>query len=150
MIDLSDLAGTDLAIERPRLSAGEPHAAVSIAGLQFHGYGREDDLGGRVLPRRGDRLQLVREPENPVHAAAVGVWWRNNHRLGHLPWHVADLVAPDLDAGRSLRAYLWREGDGRARTAGVLLIGKPAEKLQEPEVTPEPVVPWGVDEEVPF
>lgn len=129
MIAVADLPESVLAIERRRLDAGEPVAAVRLAGLQFHAFGSDDGLGGTVSPRRGDRLQLVREPDNPTHAMAVGVWWRNEHRIGHLPWMVASPFAPDIDAGESVRAYLVDEGDGTPWSAVLLLIGKPVREI---------------------
>lgn len=130
-IDLADFEDTDLALEARRISAVEPTEAVSIAGLQFHDFGRPDGLDGTVQPQRGDRLQLVREPENPADENAVGVWWRNSYRIGHLPRAVAADVAAGMDAGESLRAYLTREGDGSPWSAKLLLIGSPVRLIHE-------------------
>jgi hypothetical protein len=78
--DLRGYEDTDVAVEVPALNTGAPWFGSEVAGLQFNAYGRCDDLTGeRIMPRLGDRLHLVRDPENPHDANAVGVWWRNAH-----------------------------------------------------------------------
>lgn len=129
MIDPASLPESVAAIEARRLAAGEPTAAVRLAGMQYHAYGRDDGLEGIVSPCRGDRLQLVREPENPADENAVGVWWRNEHRIGHLPRRIAADVAPGMDEGERLRAYLYEEGDGSPWSAEVFLIGTAVERI---------------------
>lgn len=127
--DLRALAETDLGVELARIEAGEPIAIVSIAGLQYHSYHRRDELG-IVRPYPGDRLSLVREPENPHDGNAVQVWWRNSHMIGHLPWAVAGRVAPGMDAGEPLRAYVLDGGNGCAWSVTALLAGPLVERVK--------------------
>ncbi|WP_202814891.1 HIRAN domain-containing protein [Aureimonas sp. N4] len=89
----------------------------------------EGILYGRVRPVVGDRLHLVREPENRHDANAVEVWWRNEYKLGHVPRYLARIVAPELDAGKALRAYVWNGGDGGAWSVDMLLVGPAVAKL---------------------
>lgn len=119
-----DYEGTDLAVELATIGS-ETWAATVIAGLQFYDCGRSDELApnGVVLPALGDRVSLVRAPENPADPNAVEVWWRNSFRLGHLPADVAAQVAGAMDEGKALRGYVVRPGSGSAWSMVALLVG---------------------------
>ncbi|SFE92088.1 HIRAN domain-containing protein [Methylobacterium sp. yr596] len=121
--------GVDAAVEAARIRAGEPWACTEIAGLQYYDYSTEGLDGEPVRPRAGDRLLLVRAPENPYDPRAVEVWWRNFIQLGHLPRGVARDVAPHLDAGLALRAYVADPGTGDAWSARALLVGPAVTEL---------------------
>ncbi|MFH6786603.1 HIRAN domain-containing protein [Methylobacterium sp. MA0201] len=121
--------GLDAAVEAPRIRAGEPWASTEIAGLQYYDYGSEGLDGEAVRPRAGDRLVLVRAPDNEYDPRAVEVWWRNDIRLGHLPRGVAREVAHHMDAGLALRAYVADPGDGSAWSARALLVGPAVAEL---------------------
>ncbi|MEE7478754.1 HIRAN domain-containing protein [Methylobacterium hispanicum] len=123
------LEGVDAAIEAGRIRAGEPWAGCEIAGLQFYDYDQIGLDGEPVRPRAGDRLVVVRAPDNEHDGNAVEVWWRNDVRIGHLPRGVAREVAPAMDAGLSLRAYVSDPGTGEAWTARALLGGPAAAEL---------------------
>lgn len=86
--DFSAFADTDLGLE---LSIeAEFWASTSVAGLQFYSYAMLDrDLDIDVMPRAGDRLTLMRRPDNQADYNAVEVWWKNHYMLGHLPRGVA-------------------------------------------------------------
>ncbi|MBE7198948.1 MAG: HIRAN domain-containing protein [Parafilimonas terrae] len=136
-VDLPNIAGldeTEVAAERSRLEAGEPWCTSELAGLQFYDYGTAGLDGGSVIPRDGDRLNLVRAPENQHDGNAVEVWWRNSIRLGHLPRRVAAIVAGPLDAGVQLRAYVAAGGTGEAWSAKALLVGEPVRELHEKRI----------------
>lgn len=136
-VDLPNLAGLDeaeVAAERGRLDAGEPRCVTEIAGLQFYDYGTPGLDGEAVIPRDGDRLVLVRAPENRHDGNAVEVWWRNSARLGHLPRKVAAVVAGPLDEGVPLRAYVAKGGTGEAWSAEALLVGEPVRELHETRI----------------
>ncbi|MEH3144083.1 MAG: HIRAN domain-containing protein [Methylobacterium frigidaeris] len=126
--DLTGLDGADVAVEAARLAAGEPWFSSEVAGLQYYAYGTVDELtGDQVIPQPGDRLHLVREPENPHYRHAIQVWWQNSHMLGHLPRSVAAEVAPLLDAKVAARAYVAEPGDGEAWSLRALVVGPAAE-----------------------
>lgn len=136
-IDLPNLAGldeTDVAAERGCLEAGEFWCIVELAGLQFYDYGTDGLDGQPVIPCDGDRLVLVRAPENRHDGNAVEVWWRNDVRLGHLPRRLAAIVAGPLDAGVQLRAYVAKGGTGEAWSAEALLVGEPVRELHETRI----------------
>lgn len=60
-------------LERPRLETGEPWCVTRLAGLQFYGYGEPGLDGAPLWPDAGERLNLVRRPDNPVDGNAVEV-----------------------------------------------------------------------------
>mgnify|MGYP001575854862 CR=1 FL=1 len=73
-----------------------------LAGFQFHeGKRLWEDL------RVGDRLDLIREPENPYDARAVRVEWQGN-KLGYVPRADNEAVARQLDRGARLEARITR------------------------------------------
>jgi hypothetical protein len=124
MPDLTALADTDVGVEVAGIAAGEPWMITELAGLQFYAYGRQDDIVGEVMPQSGDRLHIVRNPENRHDRNACEVWWRNSFKLGHLPRGLVYEVAPALDAGKSLRAYVYKPGNGEAWSLCALLVGE--------------------------
>ena len=98
-------------------------AITSIAGLQFYDYDDADELIGRIRPAHGDRVQLVRRPDNRYDHNAVEIWWRDaRFMLGHLPRREAAELAPLLDAGANVRGYIWTGGTGEAWTAEIVLV----------------------------
>lgn len=135
-LGLHALTGTPLGLELERLRAGERWCIVTVAGLQFYCYGRWDDVLDRlVIPERGDRLALMRRPENPQDQHAVEIWWRDGHQLGHVPRGLAAELAPQLDAGAACRAYVLDPGDGEAWSLRALLVGPAAGPLHRQEIT---------------
>lgn len=73
-----------------------------LAGFQFYG-------GGALWDRmhEGDRLTLIREPENPYDANAVRVEWRGT-QLGYLPRAENRSVAAAMDRGTVVAARIAR------------------------------------------
>ena len=71
-----------------------------LAGFRHHD-GREIWRDMKV----GDRLQLVREPDNPYDANAVRVDWRGVI-LGYVPRRDNAAVARQMDRGAALEARL--------------------------------------------
>ena len=104
----SPVEGSPLALERSVVAMGEPWKVIDVVGLRYYQHGREDGLGGVVRPFAGDRLSLIRRPENQYDGNAIEVWWRNGLHLGHVPRGCAEWLAPELDAGRAIRAYVLR------------------------------------------
>ncbi|SFT27207.1 HIRAN domain-containing protein [Methylobacterium sp. yr668] len=148
------VTGYDAAVEADRIRAGEPCCEAPVAGAQFYAYATEGLDGEPIRPRSGQRLNLVRDPENFFDENAVQVWLGNSTMLGHLPANVASWVAEPLDAGRPLRAYCSHPGDGTAWSLRVLLVGQAlASEEQPPE---EPVERLAIlrvaadDDEIPF
>ncbi|MGU3665622.1 HIRAN domain-containing protein [Methylobacterium sp. A49B] len=130
--DLDGLADTPVGIEHDGLARGEAWFTCEVAGLQFYDYHRHDeDLDVLVMPAAGDRLQLMRDPENPHDRNAIRVVWRNDRQLGHVPRTLACDVAPLLDAGAPARAYVVDAGDGEAWSCRALIVGAAAAPWHE-------------------
>ena len=65
--------------------------------------------------RAGDRLELVREMDNPYDPNAVRIEWRG-HKLGYLPRSDNSAVARQLDRGVALQASVARLVENRNRS----------------------------------
>ncbi|MGH8700148.1 MAG: HIRAN domain-containing protein [Burkholderiales bacterium] len=81
-----------------------------LAGLRHYG-------GGDVLRglQPGDRLELVREPQNPYDPNAVRVEWRGV-KLGYVPRRDNAAVARQMDRGAALEARLASLRENRNRS----------------------------------
>jgi HIRAN domain len=81
-----------------------------LAGLRHY------EAGGvwREL-RQGDRLELVREHDNPHDANAVRIEWRGR-KLGYLPRRDNTAVARQLDRGTALEARVAQLKENRNRS----------------------------------
>lgn len=86
---------------RPPLADGEL-VRDFVAGYQFHGgIALEPHMGV------GDRLELVREPDNPHDPLAVALRWRGEP-IGYVPRRVNAQIARLLDAGEPLLCQITR------------------------------------------
>jgi len=65
--------------------------------------------------KAGDRLELVREPDNPYDPNAVRIEWRGR-KLGYLPRRNNDAVARQLDRGAALEARVAQVKENRNRS----------------------------------
>ena len=86
-------------------------------------------LDGTILSQAGDHLHTVWAPQNPYDGNAIELWWRNRHRLGHLPRTVAQALASRIDEGLPLRVYAVEPADGGTWSLRVLLVGKAVRAL---------------------
>ncbi|OGA23463.1 MAG: hypothetical protein A3I02_13115 [Betaproteobacteria bacterium RIFCSPLOWO2_02_FULL_67_26] len=84
-----------------------------LAGFRHHD-GREIWRDMKV----GDRLQLVREPDNPYDANAVRVDWRGVI-LGYVPRRDNAAVARQMDRGAALEARVAGLRENRNRSVRV-------------------------------
>ncbi|GJD87193.1 hypothetical protein BHAOGJBA_0693 [Methylobacterium hispanicum] len=125
------IENSDAAEEADRLRNGEPWHMSSVAGLQVYDYGTEGLDEQPVRPREGDRLHLIRAPENPYDENAIEVWWKNSIRLGRVPRDLAAQLAWRLDEGQVLRAYVANGGDGSAWSARALFVGEAVRHIYE-------------------
>lgn len=73
-----------------------------LAGFQYY----EGESLWREM-RVGDRLELVREPDNPHDANAVRVEWHGT-KLGYLPRAENRSVATEMDRGTRVAARIAR------------------------------------------
>ena len=68
--------------------------------------------------KAGDRLELVREPENPYDAGAIRVEWRGR-KLGYVPRRDNAAVARQLDLGTPLEARVAVLQENRNRSVRI-------------------------------
>ena len=73
-----------------------------LAGSQYYAVG---EFWGEL--RVGDRLELIREPDNRHDSHAIRVEWRG-HKLGYVPRAENRAVAAALDGGDKLVARISR------------------------------------------
>jgi hypothetical protein len=73
-----------------------------LAGFR---YGEADQVWSEL--RVGDRLDLVREPENPHDRNAVRVEWRGR-KLGYVPRAENEALAWAMDRGETVSARISR------------------------------------------
>jgi hypothetical protein len=67
-----------------------------LAGSQYYALG---EFWREI--RVGDRLELIREPENRYDRQAIRIEWRG-HRLGYVPRAENRIIAEAMDAGERL------------------------------------------------
>lgn len=73
-----------------------------LAGFQYYaGTTHWEEM------RPGDRLDLIREPDNPHDPRAVRVEWRGD-KLGYLPRKENQAVAAEMDRGGRVEARIAR------------------------------------------
>ncbi|MBI5901455.1 MAG: HIRAN domain-containing protein [Rhodocyclales bacterium] len=84
-------------------NAGEVRILVQSSPLAGFKYHAGEDLWPEL--REGDRLDLVREPDNDYDANAVRVEWRGN-KLGYLPRAENRAVAAAMDNGDKVDARI--------------------------------------------
>lgn len=73
-----------------------------LAGFQYYaGTAHWEEM------RPGDRLDLIREPDNPHDPRAVRVEWRGD-KLGYLPRKENQAVAAEMDRGGQVEARIAR------------------------------------------
>jgi hypothetical protein len=68
--------------------------------------------------KAGDRLELVREPENPYDSGAIRIEWRGR-KLGYVPRQDNAAVARQLDRGTPLEARVAALRENRNRSVRI-------------------------------
>lgn len=86
---------------------------TKVVGVTFEG--RQDVVGGM---REGAPLRLIRQPENPHDANAVGVWF-GELQIGFLKREIARRVAENFDAGERYEAEVASITGGGTRSFGI-------------------------------
>jgi len=84
-----------------------------LAGFRHYG-------GGEMWPdmKVGDRLELVREPDNPYDANAIRIDWRGR-KLGYVPRRDNAAVARQMDRGAPLEARVASLRENRNRSVRI-------------------------------
>lgn len=78
----------------------QPLQRAPLAGFRYH---QGETLWPRLRP--GQRLDLIREPDNPFDPCAVRVEWRGR-KLGYLPRAGNRAIARLLDRGELLEVRI--------------------------------------------
>ena len=97
------------------------HAAEAVIVVQrspLAGFRHYEGPEAWPALRPGERLALVREPDNPYDANAVRVEWRGR-KLGYVPQRDNAVVARHLDRGTALEARIAALRENRNRTVRI-------------------------------
>ena len=111
----TSLAAFALAAALATPCARAAEALIVVQRSPLAGFRHYD--GGDVLRdlKPGDRLELVREPDNPYDANAVRVEWRGV-KLGYVPRRDNAAVARQMNHGAALEARLAGLRENRNRS----------------------------------
>ena len=93
-------------------------AAIVVQRSPLAGFRHYDGVNVWRDMKPGDRLQLVREPDNPYDANAVRVEWRGI-KLGYVPRRDNAAVARQMDRGNALEARVAALRENRNRSVRI-------------------------------
>lgn len=100
-----------------------PPITTRVAGISFENADGSSRQAYARLVRKGDRLRLRREPQNPHDGYALAVEWLDTDgralQLGYVPRPLALVLSPLIDAGARLDAEVLRRGGGVVQPLGV-------------------------------
>ena len=99
----SALAAFLLGLAANVVIAADVRVLVQSSPLAGFRYYAGEELWSQM--REGDRLTLVREPDNPHDAKAVRIEWRGQ-KLGYLPRAENAAVAGAMDGGEAVDARI--------------------------------------------
>jgi hypothetical protein len=104
----------------PGALAHAAEALIIMQRSQLAGFRHYEGPDAYSALRAGERLTLVREPDNPYDANAVRVEWRGR-KLGYVPRRENAAVARHLDRGTELEARVASLRENRNRTVRIEL-----------------------------
>ena len=96
-------------------AAPAAEALIIVQRSPLAGFRHHDGRDAWPGMRTGDRLELVREPDNPYDANAVRVEWRGV-KLGYVPRRDNAAVARQMDRGAPLEARIALLRENRNRS----------------------------------
>ena len=100
------------------VSALAADAVIIVQRSPLAGFRHYDGTGLWRDMKAGDRLELVREPENPYDSGAIRVEWRG-HKLGYVPRRENAAVARQLDRGAPIEARVAALRENRNRSVRI-------------------------------
>ena len=118
MFPRSLLAGLALAVAGAVPSAPAAEAVIVVQRSPLAGFRHYDGREFWRDMRVGDRLELVRETDNPYDAGAIRVEWRGR-LLGYVPQRDNGAIARQLDRGVALEARVASLRENRNRSVRV-------------------------------
>ena len=98
--------------------AGAAEMVIVVQRSPLAGFRHYDGAEFWRDMQAGDRLELVREPENPYDSGAIRVEWRG-HMLGYVPRGDNAAVARQLDRGTPLEARVAVLRENRNRSVHI-------------------------------
>ncbi len=102
----------------PTPGAWAAEAVIVVQRSPLAGFRHYDGAASWRDMKPGDRLQLVREPDNPYDANAVRVEWRGI-KLGYVPRRDNAAVARQMDRGAALEARVAALRENRNRSVRI-------------------------------
>lgn len=114
----------------PTPAAWAAEAIIVVQRSPLAGFRHYDGVDAWRDMKAGDRLQLVREPDNPYDANAVRVEWRGI-KLGYVPRRDNAAVARQMDRGTFLEARVATLRENRNRSVRIefeVVVPVPVEK----------------------
>lgn len=87
--------------------------------------------------RRGERVDLVREPDNPHDHLAVAIRSSRGVRVGYLGRERATWIAPKIDKGYDVRAIVERIKGAHLEAATLGLVVLVNMEGDDPELRPD-------------
>lgn len=110
----SILAALGLAAAVYALPAPAAEALIVVQRSPLAGFRHYDGREVWQEMKVGDRLELVREADNPYDAGAIRVAWRGR-KLGYVPRRDNAAVARQMDRGAGLEARITQLKESRNR-----------------------------------
>jgi len=115
-VKLPLVIGLLLGICAPSIWAAE--AVIVVQRSPLAGFRHYEGAAARPEIKVGDRLQLVREGDNPYDANAIRVEWRGV-KLGYVPRRDNAAVARQMDRGAALEARVASLRENRNRSVRI-------------------------------
>ena len=100
------------------VAASAAEMVIVVQRSPLAGFRHYDGPGFWRDLKAGDRLELVREPENPYDSGAIRVVWRGR-TLGYVPKRDNAAVARQLDRGTPLEARVAALRQNRNRSVRI-------------------------------
>ena len=114
----ASLTALGLAAALAAAPAPAAEAFIIVQRSPLAGYRHYDGAAVLRAMRAGDRLELVREPDNPYDARAIRVEWRGV-KLGYVPRRDNAAVSRQMDRGAPLVARVVSVRENRNRSARI-------------------------------
>lgn len=112
------LAALGIAAALAAAAASAAEMVIIVQRSPLAGFRHYDGPGFWRELKAGDRLELVREPENPYDSGAIRVEWRGR-KLGYVPRSDNAAVGRQLDRGTPLEARVAALRQNRNRSVRI-------------------------------
>jgi len=89
---------------------------VCLAGVSFEN--RQELI---LKLEVNEKMELVRDPKNIYDKYAIKVFDSNNNHIGWIPKEIAEILAPEMDAGINWKATMEKVTGTEEQTKGVVV-----------------------------